>query len=531
MMIGLDGFELSVAERMMGEGRLPALQQLQKHSASVLLDHGPAKRTGLAWEHIGSGLSPEDSKRWSAVAFDADSYAVRQVGAVTTPFPAMLGSKCVVFDPPYFRLDSAPDVRGVTCWGAHDPGTPRRARPDSLLDEMASLFGGYPAEQWIYGYCWPSVERARSMAEALPRALEVRTDHILWLFGERLPDWELGIVAASEYHSAIEAMWHGIDPSHPLHGLPSSAAARDGIERVYEAGDAMIARLMERFSDADFVVFAMHGMGPNHADAIGMLLLPELLHRHYIGETRLGDPVWQTLPDGTPIITSDLSWEQEVGRIMDASVRDRSLLARINGRLRRAIQADEPSLDWMLATRYQRFWPRMPAFSLPSYYDGQIRLNIKGREAKGIIAPENFDAVCDEVETLLRECRNALTGAPVVQAIERFDRPMQRGPFQADMMIEWSGAVLGLTHPRLGRIGPVPYRRTGGHTGKTGVAWFHGNGISPGSFGTRSAFDVVPTAIDMLGCRVPAGLSGASMLEAICGRRLASTGAPLPVVG
>jgi predicted AlkP superfamily phosphohydrolase/phosphomutase len=513
MMVGLDGFELSIAERMMAEGRLPAMQRLHQESALVLLDHGPAKRTGLAWEHVSSGLAPEAISRWSAIAFDPDNYGVRQMGAVTTPFPALLDRKCVVFDPPYFRLERAPDVRGITCWGAHDPGTTHQSRPASLIEEMEARFGRYPAEQWIYGWCWPSLDRSRRMAEDVPRAFEARTEHILWLFGERLPDWELGIVAAGEYHSAIESMWQGLDPEHPLHELPTAAACKNGIERVYEAGDRMIARLQERFADTDFVVFSMHGMGRNQADAIVMVLLPELLHRHFIGETGLGPSAWETTANGTPIITSNLAWEEEVGRIMDPALRDHSLADRIKGRIRRTLIPEEPSLDWMLATRYRRFWPRMRAFSLPSYYDGQIRLNIKGRERNGLVALENYEAACDEVETLLRECRDALTGDPVVGDIRRFGHPMERSPFQADLMVEWKGFPLGLTHPRLGQIGPIPYKRTGGHTGKTGVAWFRGEGLRPGHYGTRSAFDVVPTAIEMLGSGVPADLSGESLLK------------------
>jgi hypothetical protein len=512
MMVGLDGFELSLAERMMAEGRLPAMRKLQEESAFVLLDHGPAKRTGLAWEHVSSGLAPEAIARWSSVAFDPDTYAVRQMGAVTTPFPALLDRKCVVFDPPYFRLEMAPDVRGITCWGAHDPGTSKRSRPASLIEEMETRFGRYPAEEWIYGWCWPSEDRSRRMAQDTPRALESRTDHILWLFGERLPDWELGIVAAGEYHSAIESMWQGVDPDHPLHELPSAAACRAGVERVYEAGDRMIARLQERFTDTDFVFFSMHGMGRNQADAIVMALLPELLHRHYIGEIGLGASRWPTTSNGTPVITSDLRWEEEVGLAMDPAVRNYSLSDRIGARIRRTLVPEEPALEWMLATRYRKFWPRMPAFSLPSYYDGQIRLNIKGRERNGMVAPEDYDSVCDEVETLLRECRDTATGEPVVGEIQRFDKVMERSRFQADMMVEWKGFPLGITHPRLGQIGPVPYKRTGGHTGKTGVAWFHGEGFRAGHYGTRSAFDIVPTAIEMAGCSVPPSLSGESFL-------------------
>ncbi len=39
---------------------------------------------------------------------------------------------------------------------------------------------------------------------------------------ERLPDWDLFIAVAGEAHGAVEGLWHGIDPSHPLHGHPSA---------------------------------------------------------------------------------------------------------------------------------------------------------------------------------------------------------------------------------------------------------------------------------------------------------------------
>ena len=77
------------------------------------------------------------------------------------------------------------------------------------------------------------------------------------------------------------------------------------------------------------------------------------------------------------------------------------------------------------------------------------------------------------------------------------------------MLILWQGAPLGFDHPRLGRIGPLPYRRPGGHTGERGYACIAGPGIAPGDLGTRSAFDIVPTVIELLGAAALA-TSGAS---------------------
>ena len=82
---------------------------------------------------------------------------------------------------------------------------------------------------------------------------------------------------------------------------------------------------------------------------------------------------------------------------------------------------------------------------------------------------------------------------------------------EADLLVNWDTAPLGLDHPRLGRIGPFPYRRTGGHTGKNGVAYFSDrDGVE--AVEAASSFDVVPTIIEMLGKEPHPGVSGRSFV-------------------
>jgi hypothetical protein len=100
---------------------------------------------------------------------------------------------------------------------------------------------------------------------------------------------------------------------------------------------------------------------------------------------------------------------------------------------------------------------------------------------------------------------------------------MAMGPTESDIVILWSGAPMGLVHPTYGQIGPIPYRRTGGHTGGPGFAFIDAAGIQPGEYGTRSAYDVVPTFFELLGRAAPASLSGTSLVsEAEAPRRKAS---------
>src|SRR5512133_3774415 len=105
--MGLDGLEVTLAERLMAAGEMPALADLSRRAARFRLDHGPAQRTGLAWEHVASGLSPEAGRRWAAVEFDPIAYDAWQEGSRFAPWWAGLDRKVVVFDAPYVDLSRA----------------------------------------------------------------------------------------------------------------------------------------------------------------------------------------------------------------------------------------------------------------------------------------------------------------------------------------------------------------------------------------------------------------------------------------
>jgi hypothetical protein len=123
--------------------------------------------------------------------------------------------------------------------------------------------------------------------------------------------------------------------------------------------------------------------------------------------------------------------------------------------------------------------------------------------------------VYDEVTKLLQECRNPATGEPVVGFIEgpTTRDPMRIGGTQADLLVVWRGVITAIQHPRLGLIGPVPLRRTGGHTGRYGMACVAAPAVPAGDRGVRSSFDVAPTIVELLGCRPIVGMSGASLLK------------------
>ena len=100
---------------------------------------------------------------------------------------------------------------------------------------------------------------------------------------------------------------------------------------------------------------------------------------------------------------------------------------------------------------------------------------------------------------MLSECRNLATGEPVVGEVTYYqDDPLKLDASGADMEITWVGNPTGLVHPKLGRIGPVPWRRPGGHKIKGGFAWLAGQRWIAGKRGSARVEDIVPTLAVMM---------------------------------
>jgi len=525
--IWLDGFDVELARLLMAQGRLPTLAELAGCSACFRLDHGVGRATGLAGEHVATGLSPDDAGRWAAVHFDPSTYRATQRGSAITPFAGALPARTVVVDTPYFDMARAPSVRGLVGWGAHDPGAPAGSRPDGLLEEALARFGAYRGKRWIYGVPWPSAEQAEEMGAALTAAAAQRAELGRWVLTERVPDWDLALVTVSEPHSVLEGLWHGVDPDHPLRGVESAHPAAAGVRSVLIAVDQLVADLSAAVPDAAVVVFSLHGMGPNQSDLQSMVLLPELLHRWSTGRPGFAVPDgWTAAPEGVVPFDPELGWSRTLRAVFDGTGTPKGsrlpgMARRVGNKGRRLLgrrsngnAGPGAPITWMPAGWYQDRWPSMRAFALHSFYDGRIRVNLQGREANGVVAPSERDAVLDEIEALLGDCSDPFSGRPVVRSFERW-RPghgLDVGETEVDAIVTWAGTCSAFDHPLLGRIGPLPYRRAGGHSRVEGMAWVRADGLEAGDRGWRSSFDVVPTLVDLLGLEPLPTLSGSSLL-------------------
>ena len=372
-----------------------------------------------------------------------------------------------------------------------------------------------------------------------------------WL-AARVPDWDLIISVAPEAHSAGEIFWHGVadgtaagtqpDAPHPLERLVNEAAVRAtssvaSTRRSTPPSGVWPPNCPQR---RRWSCARCTACSANDRD-VASRLLPEFLSRLFTGKGLLESP------DPDRVAAARLSARRarrqsirrrlprpEFGRGTAAPI-CRASCARPAARPGRGLAptassqegGHEPEtarhfddigenrtpIDGHVTVRYRALWPQMKAFALPTYTHGRVRINLRGRERDGIVAPEEFDAVCQEVEEAVRACRNPRTGGPVVEDVIRVCASDPHGPNDpaADLLVMWKGCADAFEHPGVGLIGPLPYDRTGAHSTR-GFVLMAGPGIPHADLGERPALDLTPTIVTLLGYEPLADLRGQPLL-------------------
>jgi predicted AlkP superfamily phosphohydrolase/phosphomutase len=158
----------------------------------------------------------------------------------------------------------------------------------------------------------------------------------------------------------------------------------------------------------------------------------------------------------------------------------------------------------------------MKAFALTSFSEGYVRVNLRGREAHGVVEASEYDALCNEIGDILGELTDARSGARLAERIVRARRsPLDSDPRlpDADLIVVWTPTPTDTADsPRLGRIGPLPLHRAASHSTR-GFALLHGPHIpARAALPEGRPVDIAPTILTLLGIATPAHMDGASLV-------------------
>jgi predicted AlkP superfamily phosphohydrolase/phosphomutase len=258
------------------------------------------------------------------------------------------------------------------------------------------------------------------------------------------------------------AFWKFMDPEHRKHE-PGSPFA-DAILDYYRHVDDLIARLLEH-ADEDTVVFVLSDHGAKRLD--GGIRVNEWLRR---------EGLLATLAEPTAV----------------SSLRD--------------VGVD---------------WPRTTAWGEGGYY-ARVFLNVKGREPEGIVEPEQYEAVRDDLARRIAAIPDD-AGNPIPTAVYKPEDLYEDPQGVAPDLIVVFGDLLWRSVGTVG--GDEGIQTLENDTGpddanhaQDGLYVVAGPGIEARGHADAHLLDIAPTVLELLGVEREPGMRGESLLPALAAR-------------
>ncbi len=450
LVVGLDGLDLNALQRWSGAGDLPFLNGLLA-SGHLVSTHDDAL-PGSQWVNLATGVSPGQHGWLHTTQLKAGTYETVPAGARRirgAPFYELLseaGLRCAVLDWPGDRPRRGFNGVQVIDWGTEFKLSRFATQPRGFRRTLLRCFGEHPLTH--YGKTDASPAGLRRLAAQLERGIEMKGQLACDLLSRE--HWDFMFVGFGEAHKAGHFFWEYQDPSHPCYDGADALLSR-ALRRNYACLDRALADLHAHLGpNDDLVVIADRGMQPDlRGDHLLQAILEGLGLHHRAGALRRDPAAPGTGPGSRAGRGGAGGLRQRIGRAMPA---------RLKGLCKRVL--DGPQVDWS----------RTKAFRLPNVGNSYIRINLRGREPRGIVAPgAQYEAVLRFLERELLALVNPADGRAAVETVS-FPAKRFPGPCNAelpDVSVVWrSGTPIRALHsPSLGTIhGEEAARRSGNHT-------------------------------------------------------------------
>jgi len=353
-------------------------------------------------------------------------------------------------------------------WRPDNPPAPMSA-PATFAADLYERLGPYRTLGWAEA-TWPLNEDRideKTFMDDLFRAFDDRAQVILQRLDARQWDLLVGVIETTD--RVQHMMWRLIDPQHPMYDKALAASFGDAIERVYRRCDEFVGEVMSRVgSGTPILIVSDHGF---HSFRQSVNLNTWLVQNGFMavqGQTP-GEKKLQDLFGGGQF------WE---------------------------------NVDWTRTKAY--------AMGL-----GQIYINLKGREAHGIVSPgAESNAVQDALVAQLQSMTDPATGARIVDAVYK-SADIYSGPFISNAAelqvgfadgyrVSWQstlgGSPPGLVYPNMkkwsGDHGSYDYKSTAGTLISSRL-------LPPGS--GANITDIAPTVLKYFGVPIPPDIDGKSL--------------------
>lgn len=470
LLVGLDGLEPAVADRMVNARRLPVLARLMAEGCAGRLQSTFPANSAPAWTSCRTGVNPGKHGAfgfWRRSGYEWPLVSSADIGAATLEqILSRRGRRVCSLNVP-LTFPPRP-VNGVMVTGLPTPGMRSDFTfPAAVADHLRTRIPDYQAD----GFGDLDTLDAGHLSAQLARRHAARRDAALWLLGQER--WDLFMVVFTLADKVQHMLW-GETEARETEGAPGGEPGA-AVEAAYETLDATLGRLLEATgSETTVIVMSDHGFGPCR----------HLFHVNV--------------------------WLREHGFLR--LHRGHKLRVR---RLRRPARGWRPRVE-LGPPRLRVDWRRTRAFGGLYVECPGLWLNIKGREPDGVITTgtEQRDLSVRLADDLLA-CRDD-EGSPLLRAV------VPRDDIYAGLHAAGAPDMLLMPHDEGIRLmGQFTIRSSleatansvenrGSHR-PVGVLYARGPGCGALREACVSIMDVAPTVLHALDEAVPRYMDGRSM--------------------
>jgi predicted AlkP superfamily phosphohydrolase/phosphomutase len=479
LILGWDSATFDVIDRLIEQGRLPALASLMERGVRAPLRSTWPPMTDCAWTSAFTGCNPGKHGIFGSWYRAPGAYECRYFSSRDRRAPALWE----LADQTSFLVWNVPmtfppqTVTGAMVAGYGAPSGSRFCSPDSFQDALAQR---WDLDDLLDRAPYGSLDR---YLDQLLSGLRAQSHALPWAIKEA--DAECAVAVWPHVDRAQHFFWQFRGTEHAL----SSA-----VERVYEEMDRTTGALLEAFPDADVLVVSDHGAGPLRGDVnMGAWLARNDYARYGTGSRSSLATAWR-LPPSVRRLAKRLA----------------------PGLARRAMQET-------LSRGLGPFdWSNTRAFM---GVNGDLWINEEGREPHGTVPPSATPALVEDIRDGILALRDPHSGTPLFAGAHRRN-DIYSGPaadLAPDLMLDsWSAGYRiapGREDSEQVVIPPAPL--AGVETSWSsdhrplGIFVAAGPHVRSGPVSELSLYDVCPTALALLEREVPEGLDGRAAEETL----------------